>query len=274
MAKLVIGITTAPRRPNYLQQTLRTVQFAVTQRAADIHIFAEPLSEPLPIPCATYHANPKRLGNWHNWLATAKWLLNNTDADHIITMEDDVLLTPLALLKADMAMEEFGDKQIGLLSLYTCGAYQRRYFNNLPNDPVLGYNTPQEAAKAAAEIRAPECKTGRCRTRLPVVRRLPSGLHALNPVKLWGACCWLFQREILHKIVFHPLAQTWNGGTPQPRPPEKIIGTDVAVGNVVRALHLPMYFFQPSLAQHIGRHSTVGNGAGLTQGRRALDFAG
>lgn len=100
------------------------------------------------------------------------------------------------------------------------------------------------------------------------------GIRQLKISRLWGACAWLFQRKSLARIVSHPLARSWQGNDHDKTIIDRANanGVDIAVGKILNDLKLSMYFAVPSLAEHIGEHSTVGNNEGLTIGRRALGF--
>jgi len=99
----------------------------------------------------------------------------------------------------------------------------------------------------------------------------PARFQPLRVPRLWGACAWLFPRESLQRILDHPLCRNWAGTTPGASQAD---GVDIAVGKILLNLQLPAYFATPSLAQHTGEHSAVGNNQGLTAGRTASDFVG
>lgn len=100
------------------------------------------------------------------------------------------------------------------------------------------------------------------------------GLVSFDRVRVWGACCYLFSRAALGRILDHPLAQTWSGTQPGMEFPD---GVDHAVCDITAAIRRRNYrglnyYCRPSLVQHIGEHSAVNN-RGLDAGRTAADFS-
>ena len=53
---------------------------------------------------------------------------------------------------------------------------------------------------------------------------------------------------------------------------ETVDGIDIVVAQAYQAMGRRLFLFSPSLVQHIGADSSVGNNQGLTFGRTANDF--
>lgn len=230
---LTIAITTAPRPVCYLGATLEALDAASDRLSVrpDVHIFAEP-GAVLPVGSdrpRAFHLNSERRGNWHNWRQAAKFLVEETDSQLLMTMEDDVLLAQSALVRVVDASRRPRHEGFGYFSLYVSGHHQRAL-------PPPG--------------REPE----------PVLKSFQ---------RVWGACAWVFSRESLMRTLDHPIAAVWTGEKNVTNDPQLANGVDIAVGMILQDLGLPTYYFHPATAQHIGEHSTVGNDEGLTNHRRA-----
>lgn len=103
-----------------------------------------------------------------------------------------------------------------------------------------------------------------------------TGVNRIRTCSLWGACCLLWSRDSLQRVVSHPRAETWAGARPRSNNPEVyakrkenphlIANSDTAIGMIVNKLRLGMYFVDPSPVQHIAKHSTISHGG--NRGRR------
>lgn len=175
--------------------------------------------------------NAERKGVWHNWYAMVEHALD-TKSKYIITLQDDIVLHP----DTRQFVEEVIDGYDGFLSLYTSKKY--------------GY-------------------------------KKPPGIFRVRTRSLWGACALVFHREALESAITHPIARNWLGARPKTKRtreqtylsrkqnPHKIANSDTAIGKAMNARKLPMWFINPSPAQHIARFSTISHGG--NEGRRNCD---
>ena len=85
------------------------------------------------------------------------------------------------------------------------------------------------------------------------------GYNKLNANSLWGACCLLFPREVLRDVLEHQVALEWTGPPDHHLPPEEVKNSDTVIGTIIRKLRRDMWFLWPSLVNHIGEVSSVGN---------------
>jgi hypothetical protein len=88
-----------------------------------------------------------------------------------------------------------------------------------------------------------------------------AGIHQLRVKPLHGACAWLWPRDVLCRVLEHPLIEAWTGNTisNKPSPPETWDGVDTVVGLILNDLEIPTYFPFPSLCQHLGEVSSLPN---------------
>jgi hypothetical protein len=56
---------------------------------------------------------------WANWLQTAEFLLEQTNAEYLLLCEDDIELCPAAAERLQRGLAEFSPATFGLASLYT-----------------------------------------------------------------------------------------------------------------------------------------------------------
>jgi hypothetical protein len=213
-----VTVTTAPRQNCTLAQCVRSLRRAGWEPT----VFAEPDSTKTD--CQTIN-NETRLGCWHNWLSSARWALANTDANLIMTVQDDSLFHPDSKTFAESIL--WPDKNVGYLSLYTPKHY-------------------------SAEV-------GHA-----------SGVFQIRTGSMWGACALVFSREVLAKVVAHPVALSWLGVAPRSknpavmesrkRNPHLIANSDTAIGGIINRLGLSMYYVSPSPVSHIATHSTIAHG--------------
>ena len=94
---------------------------------------------------------------------------------------------------------------------------------------------------------------------------------------LWGACAMLFRREELIRLLDTDVAKNWNGAPfrtrTRPREPWEVANVDTAVGKMCRQAGMFPYFFNPSLAEHIGVESSIGH-KGYGVNRKAGNMVG
>lgn len=215
-----VAVTTAPRQNCTLAKCIRSLRRAGWEPT----VFAEPGATKTD--CQTID-NESRLGCWHNWLSSARWALANTDANLIMTVQDDSLFHPDSKTFAESIL--WPDKNVGYLSLYTPKHYSA------------------EVGHAA-------------------------GVFQIRTGSMWGACALIFPREVLAKLVAHPLAQSWLGVGPRKKAhtasvmkarrdnPHLIANSDTAIGGIINRIGLSMYYVSPSPVSHIATHSTLNHG--------------
>lgn len=98
----------------------------------------------------------------------------------------------------------------------------------------------------------------------------PPGIHRIRTRSLWGVCAVVYSRELLQKIVNHPLIEKWKGAPPRrnkeqfyrkrTKDPSLIANSDTAIGKIMNRLKRPMYFVNPSPARHIATVSSINHG--------------
>lgn len=212
----------------------RTLSSLRVPAGAVIHGFFEPGAH-VPEPPderVEIHQNQVRLGNWFNWLQMVKWLLAHTDTPFLMTIEDDVVFAADAVTDTLALFRKLDLQTTGFVSLYKSGQLRR--------------------LQTTADVHC---------------------LRVLPPGRPWGACAWMFPRKSLIRLVNHPVVREWRGTRPELCPePQFVDGVDYAIADACHALQLNLFVQSPSLAQHIGAASAVGNNQGLVPGRTAPDF--
>lgn len=222
-----VVVTTAPRKSPTLTDCIQSLFNAGWNPV----IFAEPDS--IQLEDVKTFTNSTKLGAWHNWLKSVKWALKYTEARYIMTVQDDSLFHPDSRSFIESVM--WPDNNIGFLSLYTASHY------SFEKD-----NSPK-----------------------------PLGINRIRTGSLWGACALVFPRHVLQDLINHPVALNWTGIAPaglndaerehtrlsKLENPHLIQNVDSAIGRILNAMHLGMYFVNPSPVQHIATHSAISHGS-------------
>lgn len=233
--KWQVAITTAPRHDCTLNECLESIRVCGWQ---DIAVFAEPGSTETD---AKTVRNQRRLGVWHNFYSSCRWCLENTSADVILTVQDDSLFHPESKDFVDSIL--WPSATTGFVSLYT----------------------PKHYSLKGKQLR-------------------PTGVNHIRTSSLWGACAIAWPRKVLEQFVVHQVARNWLGARPrsgsksvmQKRKdnPHMIANSDTAIGKVMNAMKRSMWFIDPSLVQHIARHSTINHGdnSGRRNAYRIADY--
>jgi hypothetical protein len=112
-----VVITTAPRPIPTIKRTIASVRMMHLEPI----IFAEPDS--IPVNAKTF-TNETRKGVWDNWRQAAKWAIDNTTADKILMLQDDVTLHPQTKRVIEPHLWPSGNT--GFVSLYTPAHYQTK----------------------------------------------------------------------------------------------------------------------------------------------------
>lgn len=228
-AEFHVAITTAPRK----EPTVHTCIESFREAGWEPMIYAEPESEKTN--CVQY-TNGQRQGVWRNWVKSVKIALES-GSKYIITAQDDIIIHPQTRDLVEWVIEHKPQALEGFLSLYTPKHYSE--YQNRPR---------------------------------------PTGINRIRTHSLWGACCLVWKREVLEQVIAHPLVDKWLGAPLRTKSaqervfeqrrkfPYLIANSDTAIGKIMNRLDLPMYFVDPSPANHIASHSAIGHGG--NRGRR------
>lgn len=218
-----VVVTTAPRTECTLNQCVDSLRNCGWEPT----VFAEPGASECNV--ATIR-NKERLGVWRNFLASCHWALSETDAEAILTVQDDSLFHPDSRDLVEDVL--WPSEKTGFVSLYT----------------PLHYSWSDRAR-------------GKFR---------PTGVNRICTRSLWGACALAWPRAVLEQFVEHPITTSWLGAKPMSRRssvykeraanPSMIANSDTAIGNVMNEMQREMYFIDPSPVVHIASQSTIGHG--------------
>lgn len=217
---LVATVTTAPRSKSYLGETIRSLRNANILPIT----FAEPDSDLHEVGNSPTICNSTKLGAWNNWKSSIKEALN-TKAAWILSCQDDITVHPEILELLSVVVKNLPD--FGYISLYTPTHYC--------------FNTNYQIK--------------------------PSGISKMEVRSAYGACALLFPRKTLVRMVELPLWEKWLGVPAALNPleefqrrkedPSTIKHVDAAIPQALIQLELPMYYFMPSVCQHIGFASAL-----------------
>ncbi len=232
--RISVGILSAPRP----EPTLLKCSQAIAESGFSlIHHATESDSRHFLSPCEFERSPTGSLGNFQNWLQTARDLLT-MDHDAILIAEDDALFCRdvHALLQRDL----WPSRDCGCVSLYC---------------PAMSHYS--------------QTSFGLGRTR--VVMREP--LSSSN--NLVGALALVFPRHVLQELVHHESIGLWKGSHAQARnprtPPYERKAVDTWIGRNLVSMGLSIWNYSPSLVQHYVPNPRVPNsslGHGLANGNR------
>ena len=231
-----VAVTTAPREIPTITSCLESLVVA----GFNPYIFAEPDTNGLDL--TTYGErviqNEERKGVWRNWTHSARYAIENSDADVIMTVQDDSLFHPDSKTFAESIL--WPAKDVGFVSLYTPKHYSFR-----PKDKH--------------ELRAP-------------------GVNRIYTRSLWGACALVWPRKVLEEVLQDDIIYTWLGAPTRTKSiwekkkeerrndPTQIQNSDTAIGKIMNKMKRSMYFVDPSPVNHFATTSTTGHGG--NRGRR------
>jgi hypothetical protein len=237
-----VAITTAPRKESTLEACVDSLRVCGWEPIA----FAEPGAEAI----ADVHTvwNERRMGTWHNWIRSARWCLENTQAEWIMTVQDDSLFHPDSKKFSEAAM--WPSEDAGFLSLYTPKHYTIRRDNTVR--PV-GINriVTKSLWGACALIWQRE-----------VLKSVITHPIAVN----WMGAA---PRTVVnidgrrHKRKRSELQAIYDK---RRKDPSMVVNSDTAIGKILNAMGRTMWFIDPSPVQHIARFSSIGHGG--NEGRR------
>ena len=223
-------ITTAPRPDCTLQKCVDSMIIA----GFDPVIFAEPGSTNISS-CKTIHNNKKK-GVWYNWLQSCEYALEQSNANVIMTVQDDSLFHPDSKTFADKILWPAED--CGFVSLYT-----PKHYSIVPH-----FKTKERDV----------------------------GVNRVYTRSLWGACALIWPREVLQAVMEHKTTKTWLGAPTRSgsqsvldkrrADPTLVQNSDTALGKVMNQMKRSMFFVDPSPVEHISEHSVIGHGD--NKGRR------
>lgn len=234
--KWFVAVTTAPRK----DPTLQTCLDSLLINGWNPYIFAEPgvydveqaFKENLMM-------HTTRKGVWWNWIESCRYALNNSDAEIIMTVQDDSLFHPDSKKLAESFL--WPREDVGFISLYTPKHYSIR--NHLKSKPER-----------------------------------PIGLNRIATKALWGACAMVWPRKVLEQVMEHELIEGWLGAPLKTKSaweerqkkrreePWTIQNSDTAIGKIMNRMNRSMWFVDPSPVQHIAEHSAINHGG--NKGRR------
>lgn len=232
-----VAVTTAPRK----SPTLQTCLDSLVINGWRPHIFAEPgnysfLGQEFH---ENIHFNEEKRGVWWNWIVSARYALENSDADIIMTVQDDSLFHPDSKEFAEKLLWPSPD--VGFVSLYTPKHYSIK--NHLRSKPYR-----------------------------------PLGLNKIVTKALWGACAMIWPRPVLEQVLEHELIEGWLGAPLKTKSawaerqkkrreePWTIQNSDTALGKIMNRMGRSMWFVDPSPVQHIAKYSAINHGG--NEGRR------
>lgn len=210
-----VALTTSPRRGCTLERCIRSLVDAGWKPT----VFEEPGSTKTN---ATTLTNPTRLGVWRNWLASAQYAIDQTDAKRILTVQDDAIFHPDS--KSFVESIPWPSRNAAFLSLYT----PKHYSTNRPRGINRIHTRSLWGACALVWDR-------------DALARVISHEIALT---------WLGANAKSGKAVYAKRKEN----------PSMIANSDTAIGKVCNAVGLSMWFVDPSPVYHAAIHSTISHG--------------
>lgn len=218
--KWEVAITTAPRRECTLKQCVESIRNCDWEPT----IYAEPGST--GIDCLTVH-NKTKLGIWRNWVNSVKCSLS-TDADVIMTVQDDTLFHPDSKIFVEDIM--WPSLDCGFISLYTPKHYTIRRDKTIRS---VGVNK--------------------------IVTKSLWGACAL----VWPRS--VLERIMVHPLIDSWAGAPPKSGNKKVienrrANPETIANSDTAIGKLMNRCNYSMWFVDPSPVQHIAKYSTISHG--------------
>jgi hypothetical protein len=219
-----VGVTTAPRKDPTLTACIDSLHAA----GFDPVVFAEPGSERTN---ARVMQNETKRGCWHNWLHTARWLLEHTDADVLMTVQDDAVFHPDSLEFADSVL--WPREDTAFVSLYTPKHYQLKAGDPERWGPGVRRVTTTSlwGTLAVAWDRDTLAKV--------VDHHIAKTWLGVGP-----------RKKCARPAHFQARRQD----------PSSINNADTAVGKICNLLGRSMWFLDPSPVVHIAKHSAIAHG--------------
>ena len=226
--KWFTAITTAPRPNPTIEQCVNSLIVA----GFDPVVFAEPDSH--EVSNALTIRNETKRGVWHNWLYSCRYALANSDADIIMTVQDDALFHPDSFAYAEKVL--WPSEDAGFVSLYT------------PKHYTIKKN--KELRPVGVNRIFTRSLWGSCAVIWD--RRVLEAVINTDRAKNW--------------IGVHPKSNKAEILQRRRDNPHLINNSDYAIGDIVRRLKRSMWYVDPSPVSHISKHSTINHGG--NKGRR------
>jgi GR25 family glycosyltransferase involved in LPS biosynthesis len=247
--KWTIGLITAPRTNdfNYLEETLNS--FSKTGFELPV-IFAEPNSIIPSFFKGDVIYRRKKFGDWTNW-ATGLYelLLSEPDSDYFLMLEDDVIFCSGIKDYLEHSIHKL--EPFAYISLYTSS----KYF--IKDRPRMFHN---------------ECKGKNTWSTVAIIMSRSNVLELFSDLDV--------QKHRFFDI-FHVQQGYWGEKSSYGKGRTSItdcVGNtikDAVLGQWAEKMNLPVYFHSPSLAEHIGRISTLTDDDSTPEnGRMSMDFVG
>lgn len=224
--KWAVAVTTAPRKECTLNTCLLSLQNC-GWTSDEIHIFAEPNST---IPqLGQNHPSLQKLGIWRNWVNSIRWTIENTDAEIILTVQDDSLFHPDSKDFTESIL--WPAPRAGFVSLYTPKHYTIR--------------RDRTSRKVGVNQIVTNSLWGACA--LVWSRAMLEKVVLPHPlIEKWaGAKPRSGDKRVLDR---------------RRQNPETIANSDTAIGKIMNWTKHSMWFVDPSPVQHIARFSTISHG--------------
>lgn len=216
-----IAVTTAPRKECTLAKCVQSIR----ECGWEPMVFAEPGSTSTD--CETVW-NKERLGIWHNWIHSARWCLEHTSSELILTVQDDALFHPESRVFAESILWPSDDA--GFISLYTPKHYTIRKDKTI-RDPGVNRIFTRSLWGACALIWD---------------RRVLREVVGHTIAATWsGAMPRSRSPSVIQKRLDNP---------------HTIANSDTAIGKIMNRMKRTMWFVDPSPVQHIARYSTIAHG--------------
>lgn len=225
-----VGVTTCPRKDPTLAACVDSLHAA----GWDPIVFAEPGSEKTD---ARVIQNETKLGCWHNWLNSAKFLLEHTDADVLMTVQDDAVFHPDSLEFVDSVL--WPREDAAFVSLYTPKHYQVQHGNPDHWKPGVRRVTTTSLWGTLAVA------WDRDTLEKVVDHHIAKTWLGVGPKKRCQKAAHFEIRRL---------------------DPSRINNSDTAAGKICNLLGRSMWFVDPSPVVHIAKHSAIAHGG--NKGRR------
>lgn len=245
-----VGVTTAPRGN---ESTLAVcLDSLITAGWYDPVVFAEPGSD-VP-PGIEVIQNETKRGCWHNWYYSAKYMLENTTASIIMTVQDDSLFHPDSREFVE-AHCLWPTEDTGIVSLYTAAHYSEQKGGALRPCGINHVHT--------------KCWWGTCAVvwRREVLQAVVD--HEISRTWLGLSPKVLFDENKNPELRKERVDKYYAARRENP---SLINNSDYVAGHVLNQLKLKMFFVDPSPVQHTSRVSTLKHG-GNTGKRNCLRCA-
>jgi len=233
--KWFCAVTTAPRRV----PTVKTCTESLVVAGFEPFLFAEPDTILSDADNEFVIRHKEKKGVWHNWLYSARYALDNSDANIILTVQDDSLFHPDSKTFLENHIL-WPDTNVGFVSLYT-----PKHYSIKPNKKTMMRDY---------------------------------GVNRVITRSMWGACALAWPRKVLEEVIELDFSQKWLGARTKTASvwerkkaeriaePWRIQNSDTAIGKIMNLMGRTMWFCDPSPVQHFATTSAISHGG--NKGRR------